>query len=1128
MDKTQERDAGGLIQRLPSNFAFLQAVDQMLSRLGFLAERFFEEDPVTALIKVRQFAEVLARNAAAKMGVTLSAESNQVDVLNRLRELGANPQVVDILHDVRRAGNRATHDMKGDHSDALRALRHAWHLGTWYRRVVTREKDFRPPPFVPPPSPKEATRSMQADLERLRRELEDARAQSDLHHIRATDESARREEEAAYWQSLIAERDERLRVESERLNSAITELQSKLAPASADEVHHIVRMVEAEVELDETETRRLIDQKLRDAGWEVDSDAITHAAGVRPQKGKNLAIAEWPTDDGIADYVLFVGIMPVAVVEAKRKRKDVAGAIEQAKRYSRGYAFTEDQAYPGGPWERFRIPFMFATNGRPFVRQMHDQSGIWFLDGRRPTNHPRAVGTWYTPEGLIHLLELNEAAADATLGGSTGGQFGLYDYQKDAIAEVEKAIARGQRDIMLAMATGTGKTRTSIGLIYRLLKAKRFRRVLFLVDRSALGEQASNAFKDVRLEQMQTLNDIYEIKGLGDIKPDSTTRLHFSTVQGMMRRVLFPADGERPVPADWYDLIIVDECHRGYNLDREMSEAEMTFRSEQDYISKYRRVLDHFDAVKVGLTATPALHTVEIFGKPVYRYTYRQAVIDGFLVDHEPPIRIVTELAEDGMRWAEQTEMKIYSTKTQQIDTVILGDEVRMELESYNRRVLTENFNRAVCTSLAECLDPESPEKTLVFCVNDTHADMVVRLMKEELDGRYGGIPDDQVMKITGSVDRVGEKIRLYKNERLPQVAVTVDLLTTGIDVPKIANLIFLRRVNSRILFDQMIGRATRLCPEIDKERFRIFDAVDLYEAIKDFTDMKPVVVNPRFTLAQMVSELASVRDAEARRQILEQIIARLQRKKRRLKGTLLDTFETAAGMTPEELIARLKGGTAEEASAWFAGRSGLAEFMDALEGEGSKFILSEHADSIRRVERGYGNAAKPEDYLESFSRYVRDHLNEIPALVAVTQRPRDLTRQQLKELRLELERAGFTEANLQTAWREVKNQDVAARIIGFIRQGALGSPLVPHAERVERAVNRLLASREWTSGQRTWLQRIGRQLKQETIVDRASLDRPPFESNGGYDRVNREFEGRIEEVLGDLQDEVWSDKDIA
>ena len=417
--------------------------------------------------------------------------------------------------------------------------------------------------------------------------------------------------------------------------------------------------------------------------------------------------------------MLFIGLTPVAIVEAKKKLRNVPGAIEQAKRYSIDYTFDGAQRIadgakrytapnlghsitrdadpstldgPIGWFARedqgqllaYRVPFLFSTNGREYHRQIETQSGVWFLDARRPTNHPRALLAWYTPEGLGRLLEQDQAEAEQKLLDEPTDYLGLRPYQIAAVRAVEEAVAEGKRQCLVAMATGTGKTRTIIGLIYRLLKSGRFRRVLFLVDRSALGEQAQNAFKDMRLEQNRTFTETFNGMELGDITPDTSTRVHVATVQAMVKRALDPKSDEDVVPVDRYDLIIVDESHRGYNLDREMTEGEMEMRSLADYVSQYRRVLDHFDAVKVGLTATPALHTVEIFGKPVYTYSYREAVVDGWLIDHEPPIRLVTKLAERSIRFDKGDEVTVVRPggSTQ---LALLPDEVEFEVADFNK-----------------------------------------------------------------------------------------------------------------------------------------------------------------------------------------------------------------------------------------------------------------------------------------------------------------------------------------------------------------------------------------------------------------------------------------------------------
>jgi type I restriction enzyme R subunit len=180
--------------------------------------------------------------------------------------------------------------------------------------------------------------------------------------------------------------------------------------------------------------------------------------------------------------------------------------------------------------------------------------------------------------------------------------------------------------------------------------------------------------------------------------------------------------------------------------------------------------------------------------------------------------------------------------------------------------------------------------------VDSAHADLVVKLLKEAFAARYGSVDDDAVIKITGNADRPLELIRRFKNELNPTVAVTVDLLTTGVDVPEICNLVFLRRVNSRILFEQMLGRATRLCPEVGKESFRIFDAVQMYDAIQELTEMRPVVVDPQISFAQLVNELVQVTGDAERAQVRDQFIARLQRKKNRLSEAAARDFETLAG----------------------------------------------------------------------------------------------------------------------------------------------------------------------------------------------------------------------------------------
>ncbi|MDA0267205.1 MAG: type I restriction-modification system endonuclease [Cyanobacteria bacterium] len=1119
------------------NFAFLKVHDLQLVRLGSQAEQYFGDDPNTCLIKLRQFAELLAQLTAAKAGLYQDSRESQLDLLRRLRDRGIiRGDVYEVFNEIRREGNLATHEMVGNHRTALDTLKFARKLGTWFHRTF-KDHNFRPGPFIPPPDPQQESEAMRQKMAQLRAEVQ--RYQQEVTQYQTLTEAAQaaaaKEAELRQIAETLLEEQENEFVAVQGRLAAVQAVAAQQAAQVLQETVAQAQAAEQQLDLDEAETRRLIDAQLRAAGWAVDSETLTYGNGVRPQKNKNLAISEWPTTDGRADYALFVGLQVVAVVEAKRQRQDVYGAIDQAKRYSRGYGIKGDETLPGGPWGEYRVPFVFATNGRPYLKQLETKSGIWFCDLRRPENLRRAIGGWYSPAGLVDSLGSDlEGASDRLRTEPFTYDFALRDYQICAIQAAETALAQDQRAILLAMATGTGKTKTCIALVYRLLKTKRFRRILFLVDRSALGIQAADAFKDTRMESLQTFADIFDIKELRDTTPDRDTKVHIGTVQSFVNRLLYPRDGSPSITTDQYDCIVVDECHRGYLLDRELSDSELTFRDFGDYVSKYRQVLDYFDAVKIGLTATPALHTTQIFGDPVFTYSYREAVIDGWLIDHEPPYRIITALSEDGMTWQLGEDVTYYDPKTGQLDLVHAPDEIQMEVEQFNRRVITEDFNRVVCEALAQYIDPSQPGKTLIFCVNDAHADLVTQLLKEAFANRYGTVNDDEVVKITGATDKPLELIRRYKNEVSPKVAVTVELMATGIDVPPICNLAFLRRVKSRILYAQMLGRATRPCNDLGagqiKEVFRIFDAVNLYDALAPMSGMKPVVVNPNISFTQLVDELGRVSDPQALTQILDQIVAKLQRKRRYLSDTSRDTLAGLAGMPVDKMLQHLRQSSPREAATWLTQRRAMAEVLDRREGGSQPMLVSYHADELRRVERGYGVSevgvayGKPEDYLDSFKQFIESNLNQIPALMVVTQRPRELTRAQLKAVKAALDAAGYSEVRLRSAWRDATNQDIAASIVGYIRQAALGDALVPYGERVDRAMQQILASQRWTAPQRQWLERIGQQLKQETVVDKAALDQGQFKTQGGFKRINKVFGGRLEQVISHINQLLWEE----
>lgn len=1118
------------------NFAFLAAHSPQLSKLGQLAERYFADDPPAALVKLRQFAEITAKSVAARHALLPGQAVSFDDVLRTLRARSILPREIgDLFYHLKRIGNVAVHEDVGSAGDVLTSLKIAREVGVWFHRSYGGYPDFKPGAFVPPTPPVDASKALSDELAALKAAIavsadSEAKAllaaqEAEQRRRRSEDRAAQDAQDKAFWEHYAAETEAALR----SAEAALAGMQAQASAMPAQQLDLLADLATdsaKRVDLDEATTRVLIDGRLRTAGWTVDSAVLRHALGTRPDYATPIAIAEWPTKSGPVDYALFVEGRCVGVIEAKRQSSDVPGRIAQAKRYARDIALSVDELASGGPWsdggDRFSVPFMFATNGRAYVKQLATKSGTWFWDARAPGDPPRALVDWFSPRDLIERLEQDLSAEPTLVAERELGVTGLRPYQRDAITAVEDAIVRGQRQILLAMATGTGKTRLAIALMYELLRTQRFRRILFLVDRNALGRQTLDAMSTTDTIGFYKFSEVFPVADMARKFPQATDRVQVATVQAMIHRVFDDPGAERPTPGT-YDLIIVDEAHRGYTLDAELREDDLGFRNLDDYLSAYRRVLDYFDATKVALTATPALHTRQIFGAPVFRYGYRQAVIDGYLIDHRPARRITTALSQTGIHFEQGQEVTIFDPHTGEVDLFDLEDQVDFEIAQFNKKVHTRAFNRAVAEAIAAECPPDQAGKTLLFATRDDHADILVDELRAALTAEYGPQPHDLIDKITGSVDKPLDKIKAFKNDPRPKYVVTVDLLTTGIDVPAITNLVFVRRVNSRILYDQMIGRATRRCDEIGKDYFRIFDAVDIYANLQDVTDMRPVVVDPDLTFGTLVGDIQRATTDEDRTFVRDQIVVKLRQRIKYISPGRRDALELVVGPLGD-LADRLKDAPAAETVALFRQHPSLAAVLDAANParKGNGIYLSEHDDELLSIEDDFGEKATPGDYIESFEAYVRANMNAVPAMIAATQRPREMTRKELKELAILLDGQGFSEANLRRAYGSARNADIAAHIIGFVRQAALGDPLVPYESRVDNGVQRMLASRTWTPKQRQWLQRIGRVLRAQPVGDPEILSDPLFAQHGGFAEVDRAFDSGLGEVLKDLNAAIW------
>ena len=504
------------------------------------------------------------------------------------------------------------------------------------------------------------------------------------------------------------------------------------------------------------------------------------------------------------------------------------------------------------------------------------------------------------------------------------------------------------------------------------------------------------------------------------------------------------------------------------------------------------------------------------------------------MVDHDAPHIIETKLSTGGIVYKPGDTVILYDRYTGEIvNSDELEDELAFDVEYFNRQVITENFNRTVLEAITQDINPEGEGKTLVFAVDDKHADMIVNIL-EDIYGQ-AGVSNDAIMKITGSIGegnskKVQEAVKRFKNEQYPNIAVTVDLLTTGVDVPEITTLVFMRRVKSRILFEQMLGRATRLCPAIGKTHFEIYDAVGVYESIAPINTMKPVVQSESATFNDLLNGL-DLMDTEGQiKSQIDKIIAKVHRNKRNLSKESLEQFiDVSSGLDPTQFAEHLKSMGPKEAKAFIAKNEKLLEILSEGKKYSSRYpVISAHQDELVYHGRGYGKGKTPQDYLDEFNNFINNNLNTIAALNVVCTRPQELTRESLKSLKLELDRNHFTEQQLNTAWRELKNEDIAADIISYIRRYALGTELISREERIKHAVDKLRKKHKFSKMQLDWLGRMEKVLIAETVIDREAFDSGAFKAQGGYLRLDKVFAGKLDGYLQELNTYLYNDEGVS
>lgn len=1072
-----------------TNFKTTKEQYKEYARLATSAESLIFSDPRSSLTVFGTFAEQLTKEIFYLDGL-VDWHLNQQERIEKL-SLSRNEYpaaVLNVLNQIRLRRNEATHETGFIPTKklALEIDKKAYLVWKWFLEVYSLDTVEK---YKAPVNQNIAVRSQQNEIKLLKKKIEEL--QSRQTSIKVTNE-----------------------VQEHR--------------------HEVNIRFAKQHELTEAETRQLIDKQLKDSGWEVDTKKLnnwTHQT--EPQKGHNMAIAEWVLPNGYrADYALFKGLDFYGIVEAKKWDQDIAGQMAQPKEYAKEIPFRSDYHLLANKMGDYKVPFIYTANGRPYLKQYKEKSGIWFWDARNPKENAYALESFHTPKDLkLKLTADNPDQADKNLANDNDfPPFAHRYYQVEAIKAIEAAIRNGKKRILLAMATGTGKTRTAISLMYRLLKHKRARRILYLVDRNSLGKQTADAIKDNKINNL-SVADIYSLKELQDKVPEDSTKIQIATVQGMIKRLFFNDNDEEKPSVGQYDFIIVDEAHRGYAEDKELSDKEYQFYDQEDYVSQYRRVVDYFDATAIGMTATPALQTIEIFGKPVYSYSYQQAVLDNYLVDHDAPTIIQTKLSQEGIHFKKGSEISLFDQDSETIENETLPDNINFEVKDFNKKVITESFNKVVCRQLAEkYLDPNNPDlgKTLIFAATDSHADMVVRLLKQAFKDVGNLVDDDAIEKITSYIRHPNQEIKNFKNEEYPNIVVTVDLLTTGINVPKITNLVFLRRVQSRILYEQMLGRATRLCPEINKSVFKIYDAVNIYDAMNKVTNMKPVVKNAGHDVHYFIEHkhnFFEVSDSASSSQYQLDMAGAIDRKVKRLGQISRKKFERLAQI---KSIDRWAGSLSHMNRFEFLMQWQNFEQLDHIRPARPKQYISNAPDEYVGTVRGYGkDNHAPEDYLNSFNRFIKNNVNTIPALQIIATRPKDLTFNELKDIKLKLEQNGFKESDLQSAWKSTKHVQTTADIISFIRQAANGSQLVDHDVRIHNAMEKVYGMADWNIVQIKWLKRIEKQLLRNTVLAPSAKEvfndkEFGFQEYGGYKKMQTIFGKDTDQIIYVLNNNLY------
>ena len=912
--------------------------------------------------------------------------------------------------------------------------------------------------------------------------------------------------------------------------------------------------------------RERIDQRLRQAGW-----LVQDIKALNPAAGRGVAVREYPTDTGPADYVLLVDRQPVGVIEAKRD--------EEGERITEHETQTERYARSGLKWKQGGQPLRFLFEATGEITR--------FTDTADPAPRSREVFHFFCPEQLADwLVEPTTLRGRLAAGLPPLPLQGLRECQINAVTGLEASLAQNRPRALVHMATGAGKTFTAITAVYRLLKFAGAKRVLFLVDTRNLGKQAHQEFMAYQpADDARKFTELYGVQRLAGPGIDPHAQVVISTIQRLYAVLSgepidesaedtslnevqqTPAQAKlvrynAAVPVESFDFIVIDECHRSiYNL--------------------WKQVLDYFDAFLVGLTATPTARTVAFFNENVVaEYSYERSVADGVNVPYDV-FEIVTEVSTRGAElrareWVDRRERLTRKKRQTELDA-----DLPYTATDLDRSVVNPSQIRKVIQAMKEAVETtifpgrkETP-KTLIFAKTDSHADDIVQMVREVY-----AQGNQFCRKITGGANDAESALTDFRIEFHPRVAVTVDMIATGTDVKPLEVLLFMRDVRSRGYYEQMKGRGVRslgadalrrvsASAEGPKTRFVLIDAVGVERSCKTESrslEKKPGVplkdlllgvamgsrdddtvtslANRLLRLAQSLDPAAQARLAQATGGVPVRDLGRSL-----LNALDPDAIATAALTTAQQrgITRSIDTLTPEEVAEARAARVAAAcapfdrpELRDAIEGarrDQEQVIDHVNLDHVTRADFSERIQAQAEGDVQRFADFVAMHKDQIEALSFFYQQPyqrRALTFEMIETLHEQMKRPPLmlTTERLWAAYARVQG----ARVKGSDRQRqltdlvqlvrfaiGLDAELRPFQDEVDRRfqawIFRHNAQRgtAFTAEQTDWLRLIKDHIASSCCVTRDDFDHAEFGKRGGLQKVWGLFEGGLDGLLEEM-----------